>query len=193
MGYSENLKDCRVLIKDAVTGQLLADTQITDYDPQKKILKIRPSSLTVKKAELKNGPISALIFGENGLYEYSGALRVALIANEIEVSLSGGREKESRSNSRYDILVRGKAEAIVLENQKVFLRNPIEIVTKNISGNGVLIQAMAGSFEAGDCLQLMMEINGRKIRGDYKVLRKQNCNIWTEEYGCQKVDLKRER
>lgn len=187
MGFRGDLKNCRVLIKDVEGKRLLADTRITDYDIYKNIAKIRPSSLTVKAEEVKNGPISALVFCDNGLYEYSGSLRIVLIANEVEIKLFSGKQKESRKHLRYDIKLPGNVQALIIENQRILLRKPIEITSKNISKTGVLIQAMTGSFEPGDCLQLSLRLKDMEISGDYKVVRKQNGNLWTEEYGCRRV------
>lgn len=187
MGFRGDLKNCRVLIKDVDGKRLLADTRITDYDIYKNIAKIRPSSLTVKAEEVKNGPISALVFCDNGLYEYSGSLRIVLIANEVEIKLFSGKQKESRKHLRYDIKLPGNVQALIIENQRILLRKPIEITSKNISKTGVLIQAMTGSFEPGDCLQLSLRLKDMEISGDYKVVRKQNGNLWTEEYGCRRV------
>lgn len=191
MGFPGDLKNCRVLIREAMSGKLLADTLITDFDRFKNVLKIRPSSLKVAAEEVKPGPISALVFGNNTLYEYYGILRVALIANEIEVSLSGGKTREDRKNLRYEMQLNGKVEGIILEGKKIFLRKPIEVISKNISGTGVLIQTMAGALTLGDRMQLMLELHGKELRGDYEVMRMQNCNLWTEEYGCRNVTLER--
>lgn len=193
MGYPKDLKNCRVLIKDIASGELLADTQITDYDCRAQVLRIQQSGLRVKYEELQGGPVTALVFFQNMLYEYRGVLRKALTAGKIQISLFGGKEYENRQKYRYDMQMTGRIEGIIFGGQKVMLKEPIEVVSKNISGNGILMQAMAGSLEKGDYAEIFLDLKGTYVRGIYEVMRIQNQTLWTEEYGCRNILMIRER
>lgn len=192
MEYTGNLKNCRVLMKRVSNGELIADTVITDYDVNTNILKIRPSSLQIEKTLLKAEAVYVLVFTESGLYEYQGTIRGAVVANEIDVALAGKKEKESRETHRYAVQVKGSVDAIILEGQEVPLREPIEFVSRDVSAKGVLFRTITGSFEEGDKLRLTLDLAGTKLQGEYEVVRKQNGNLWTEEYGCRSVMLEKE-
>lgn len=189
----ERWKNCRVLIRDSKTGALVADTTIIDYDYKNNSAKIRPSSLRIERNEIKSRYVTALIFGERGLYEYSGILRPAVVANELQVVLFSGKEKENREHGRYELKAQGQIEAVYVEHQKIVLQKPIELMAKNISRTGILLQTMSGSMEVGDCVHLRLYSEDVEIRGDYQVMRKQNETLWTEEYGCRRVGARNRR
>ena len=116
-----------------------------------------------------------------------------VIANELEIDLYSGRVREDRKRSRYDIKAPGKVTGIQIAGKRITLRKPIEITTKNISANGLLIESEAGSFEKGDRILIRLDLGETTLRGMYEVVRIQNQNLWTEEYGCRHIAMGKSR
>lgn len=56
-----------------------------------------------------------------------------------------------------------------------------------MSANGVLFKGISGCLDVGMQLQLYMDVTDSGMRYEYKVVRKQNSNPKTEEYGCKMV------
>lgn len=190
MNYANELKGCRVIIRDIADDQIVADTKILAFDSYRNSLRIGASS--VNRYGKKS--VSVLILNRNGLiYEYAGTMRNAVIANEVEISLGAGRSKEDRKKARYKIETRGEVEAVILEGQTVFLHKPIEISTKNISANGILLETMSGSFEIGNRILLNFKLGESILKNRYEVIRVQNSNLCTEQYGCVLLSEKKIR
>ncbi len=179
----DKLIGCRIQVKDRKSSQLISDTRITAYDTVQKIVKISASGLKYFGQQ----EVSVLIFCPNRLLEYYGILERPVIANEFQIRLHSGRNKEDRKKQRYEMRAKGKVEGIVIEKQMITLRKPIEFVTHNISANGVLLEAMAGSFEKGNRIRILLDLGETTIQGVYEVVRVQNQNLWTTEYGCRYI------
>lgn len=183
MEYTGNLKNSRILVKDIIKNRVVADTIITEFNPHTNILKIRVSSLMCAN----EGKVSVLIFHNNRILEFNGRLHRPVIANEVEIALNSGKEKEERKCSRYVVQTEGNVSDIRLCGQMIALRKPIPIQTKNISASGVLFQAAAGSFEVGHRIRLIFRLNETVFQNEYKVVRTQSSGLWTEEYGCRMI------
>ena len=182
-----NLKNSRVLIKDIKKNQVIADTTIKTYDAHASILTVRVSSLVTPT----EGKVSLLIFDNDRILEFEGILRRPVIANDVDIYLASGKEKEDRKHSRYTIRTKGIVSGIRFGKTMVSLRRPIEIETKNISATGVLLQAQAGSFEVGHRIQLTFRLNDTLFQNEDKVVRIHNSSLWKEEYGCRMVRQRR--
>lgn len=182
-GHENDLVGCKIQVKDRKSSQLISDTRITAYDTVQKVVKISASGLKYSGQQ----EVSVLIFCPNRLLEYYGVLERPVIANEFEIRLHSGRNKEDRKKQRYEMKAKGQVEGIVIEKQMIILRKPIEFITHNISANGVLLETMAGSFEKGDRIQILLELGETTIQGEYEVVRIQNQNLWTTEYGCRYI------
>lgn len=179
----KQMESCKVVLRDAENGQLVAETRISEIDAARNAIKIPANSVMERATKA----VTVLIFGRDSLYEFYGVMRGQVLANTIEVALGKGQERENRSDVRYPVDTDGVVEAILYHHCKVILRKPIWVMTKNISANGVLIRTFAGSFEVGDQIQLLLDLKGRELRKQYEIVRKQNGGIWTEEYGCRGV------
>ncbi len=177
------LEGCKVVLRDAENGDLLAETQIVEADPRRNVIKIPASSVSVMGSK----PVTVLVFGRDTLYEFYGMMRGLNLANTVEIALGKGCSRENRADVRYPVNTDGVVEAILYKHCKVILRKPVWVMTKNISANGVLIRTFAGSFEIGDQIQLLLDLKGREMRKHYEIVRKQNGGIWTEEYGCRGI------
>ena len=180
-----NLKNSRVLIKDIKKNQVIADTTIKTYDAHASILTVRVSSLVTPT----EGKVSLLIFDNDRILEFEGILRRPVIANEVDIYLASGKEKEDRKHSRYTIRTKGIVSGIRFGKTMVSLRRPIEIETKNISATGVLLQAQAGSFEVGHRIQLTFRLNDTLFQNEYKVCgRKSMAAGWSDSAGERQSD-----
>lgn len=178
---ANDLKNCRVIIKELASGNAIADTRIQEFDANRNVLKISASSI----AGNKERQISAIVFCRNeGIREYYGRVKRTVTANQVEIELAKGSDGEKRKRQRYDLREKGVIEAIEIEETRIELRKPMEMQTKNISSNGVLFEGMPGSFVPGDCIWIYLQLGDEPFRRKCKVLRIQNSSLKTEEYGC---------
>lgn len=184
-----SLKNCRVLIKDTKRERVIADTKIQEFNAHKNMIRISVSSLN----SVDDDQIYILVFGQEGIYEYNGYIRRPIIANEVEVVLSARREKKDRASQRYELEIAGEVEAVSVNHQKVYLRKPIPVTTINFSAVGVLFQSMAQSFDVGDQLELFLNMGESGMYGEYQVVRTQNSNYDSEEYGCRMIQMRKDR
>lgn len=182
MSYLLNFKDCRILIKDPVTNHLLADTTVSSYDPHSNKVRIYASRMTVIP---ESRPVQTWIFTGKTIYEYSGRLRHTITDDEVEIALYAGHTKEYRENSRYKIEASGIIEGIIIGTQRIRLRKPIEIMTRDISRNGILFEAMAESLECGSAFMLALRTPVQWYRNEYQVVRIHKIGLEREAYGCQ--------
>lgn len=183
MAYTTNLKGCRVLVKDIEDGKIIARTVSKSFDLHNKILSIPASSVNVYEAQ----PVIVWIFSGNNIYEYNGQMKRTVIANEVEIVLSSGRLKEDRRADRYQVEMEGSVNSIVIDGQSVKLRRPLAFSTINVSENGLLFKTMSGSFESGDQIGLSLKASLENKDSLYRVVRIHNAALWTEEYGCHKL------
>ena len=175
------VKNCRILIKNAENGQIIADTKIVRFNRLTNSVYISADSLR----ERKYYNITAIIFAKKCLYEFCGTIKGALIDNEIEVLLGKSTEKESRARTRYPVALGGNIDGIIIEDKMIKLRKAIYIQTINMSANGILMKADSGCFDIGDCFSLNLEMEDSEIQLNCKIVRIQNSSMLTEEYGCR--------
>lgn len=183
------VKNCRILIRNEEDGQIIADTEIIRFDELTNSAYISADSLK----ERKRYKISAIIFAQKGLYEFTGTIKGVLVGNEIEVLLGKSKEKENRARTRYPMALAGNIDGILIEDRMINLRKPMHIRTINMSANGVLMKADSGCFGMGDCFSLKLQVKDGEIQLNCKVVRIQNSNMLTEEYGCRISEIWIER
>ena len=175
------VKNCRILIRNEENGQIIADTEIIRFDSRTNSAYIRADSLE----ERKYYNISAHIFAKKCIYECFGTIKGAVVDNEIEVLLGKGKEKESRSGTRYPVALAGNIDGIIIEGKMIKLRKAMYIQTINMSANGILMKADSGCFCVGDCFSLNLKIEDGEIQLNCETVRIQNRSMLTEEYGCR--------
>ena len=173
-----NLKNCRVIIREQKKNSVLADTVILGHNLLTNIIKVRE-------------PVGLLVFLENKIYSYLGTVQGAVIANEMSIALYDEEQKKGRKFERYEIEASGKIEGVRIKNNMITLHKPIPVTIKNMSANGVLFKGISGCLDVGMQLQLYMDVTDSGMRYEYKVVRKQNSNPETEEYGCKMVAKKK--
>ncbi|MEG0963455.1 MAG: PilZ domain-containing protein [Lachnospiraceae bacterium] len=181
MAYEKKLKDCRIIVRDMSTGKTIADTIIEEYDWRKNIVAISAMSLKNKECE----KISALIIGNEGLYEFLGNIRRINLVDEVEIALYKGKEKEGRKCRRYEYTAHGIVENVKILNNNIKLHKPIDVDMVNMSANGILIRTFTGSFSRNDEIQINLKLNEKDIILKCEIMRIQNTTLWTEEYGCR--------
>ncbi len=180
------LKNRRIIIKDIESGRIIADTQIIRYNSLSNSVMISTASFQEKKFY----NISAIIFTEKGLYESSGTIRGIITGNEIEVFLGRSREKEDRAKTRYPISVVGNVKGIYIDNKEVSLQRGIQIETINMSANGILIKADAGSFDVGEVFTLLLDMGKETLDLQCEIVRIHKSDILLEEYGCRIEEIR---
>lgn len=183
------VKNCRILIRNEEDGQIIADTEIIRFDELTNSAYISADSLK----ERKRYKIFAIIFAPKGLYEFTGTIKGVLVGNEIEVLLGRSKEKESRARTRYPMALAGDIDGIMIEDRMINLRKPMHIQTINMSANGILMKADSGCFGMGDSFSLKLKVKDGEIQLICKIVRIQNSNMLTEEYGCRISEIWIER
>ena len=180
------LKNRRIIIKDIENNRVIADTQIIRYNSSVNSVMISAASFQEKKFY----NISAIIFTEKGLYESSGTIRGTVTGNEIEVFLGKSKEKEDRAKTRYPISLEGNVKGIYIDNKEVSLHRGIHIETVNMSANGILMKADAGSFEVGEIFTLLLEMGKNTLELQCEIVRIHKSDILLEEYGCRIEEIR---
>ena len=183
MIFIKGVENRRVVLRNAESGELVADTRIVECDSKRNIIRVPAISISIKE-EIR---VDVLVFAQTGLQEYNGIMRGASISETVEVALSRGREKENRGSKRFPVHTEGLVEGICYKGGTVILNRPIWIRTNNISRRGLLFCSYPGCFEIGDQIQLVLDIQGSEFRAVYEVVRRQNSGTWSEEYGCRMI------
>lgn len=186
MIYINGVENRRVVLRDAESGELIADTRVVECDSMRNVLRISAQSVSVKEERR----VDVLVFAQDGLLEFNGVMRGTSILESVEVALSRGRERENRGSKRFPVHVEGEVEGVLYKGQTVLLNRPIRIRTRNISRKGLLFCSYPGCFEIGDQLQLSLDIQGSKLRAIYEIVRRQKEGTESEEYGCKRVSGK---
>ena len=183
------IKNRRILIKNTEDNRIIADTKIIRFDSLTNSVHISADSL----ADRRYYRISAFVFAEDCLYEFCGTITGVLVENEIEVLLGKSKEKEDRARTRYPVALEGNIGGIMIEDRLIQLRKAIHIKTINMSANGVLMEADSGCFHVGDIFSLNLTVDDGEIELMCEIVRIQNSNMLTEEYGCRTKEIWIER
>ena len=183
------IKNRRILIKNADNGEIIADTKIIRFNSRTNSVHISADSLKDRKYY----NISAYIFAEDCLYELFGTIKGVLVDNEIEVFLGKSKEKEDRAKTRYPVALEGSICGIIIEDKTIRLRKAMRIETINMSANGILMKGDSGCFHIGDLFLLNLVLEKSVIELTCKIVRIQNECMLTEEYGCRINEISIER
>ncbi len=185
------LKNRRILIKNMEDDTVIADTVILRFKSASNSVIISADSLQEKKFY----NISAMIFMDKCLYEFSGTIRGAVVENEIEVFLGKSKAKESRTMTRYPISLEGSIKGVYIDAKEISLHKSIHIKTINMSASGVLLQADVGCFNIGEIFSLVLETQEGVLEMRCEVVRIQEAEasseedqedmMLREEYGCR--------
>ena len=177
------LKSRRILIKRSDDGRVVADTKILRYSKDNNICFVAADSL----ADKGSYNVTVLIFGPDTLYEYEGNIAGGVVDNTVAVLLGRHREKEERRKQRYAISTKGIVTELCFGDREVKLGKPMVLMTVNMSSKGILVKMDSGSLEKGDCFRMIIPVEGRTLTFFCTVVRIQNDDMLTEEYGCEIV------
>ena len=178
----KKIKNCRILLRDSISGQLVADTTVESFDGKRNMLTIASGAL---QGQVKN-KLSLLVLAREGVLEYSGNLRK--ISNGVaEIALYGERKKEDRNFTRYDMKTEGRVEALLIGDTRIELRKPVPVSILNISANGILFRGDIDAFRRGSKVRVRVGLKDNSFVGEYEIVRSQNRNKETAEYGCRNI------
>jgi len=85
---NKNLKNCRIFVRDSITGELVADTLVEGYDAKRNVMNISASAI---RGPAENR-LSLLVLTKGGVLEFSGNLR-KFFSGMAEIALFGERKK----------------------------------------------------------------------------------------------------
>ncbi len=177
----KEIKNRRIIIKDAKDNQTIADTKIIRYNSEVNSVYISAPSMPDKKIY----QVYAVIFTEKGLYNFCGSIRGVIRENEMEVFLGKCETKEDRKAVRYLLSFEGSMEGVYIGEAKVMFRRAIPIETIDMSSNGILLKAGTGFFRIGEKYSLLLKINGDILKMQCEIVRTRNDGTLAEEYGCR--------
>ncbi len=156
MGLNDNLKQSRIVIREAAQGETIADTTIVSHDMETGRIAIETESLPVEEG----ATISALVFSKSGLFETQGTID-AKNGNSTEIILYEGSEKDDRHAVRYQVNIQGKVDLITRQEEKYYEEFEIDVL--NMSSIGLLAQAPQGAVKEGDTIRFSAVTKGQRI------------------------------
>lgn len=156
MSLSENLKQSRIVIREAAQGETIADTTIVSHDMETSRITIETESFPVEDG----ATISALVFSKSGLFETQGTVGTKS-GNSIEIVLYEGSDKDDRHAVRYQVNIQGKVDLITRQGEKLY--EDFEIAVLNMSSIGLLAQAPQGTIKDGDVVRFSAVTKGQRI------------------------------
>ncbi len=179
---NKNLKNCRIFVRDSITGELVADTLVEGYDAKRNVMNISASAI---RGPAENR-LSLLVLTKGGVLEFSGNLR-KFFSGMAEIALFGERKKEDRNFTRYDVNTEGRVEALLIGSNRVDLRKPVPVFILNLSANGILFRGDIDAFRRGSKVRVRIGLKDTAFVGEYEIVRSQNRNKETAEYGCRNI------
>ncbi|MDE6983250.1 MAG: PilZ domain-containing protein [Lachnospiraceae bacterium] len=175
------IKNHRIIIKDASNNQTIADTEVIRYNSSVNSVIVSTQGLLEKKCY----QIYAFLFAESYLYKCSGTIREVLRADEIEVFLGKYETIEERHAIRYSLALEGSVEGVYIDGNEVLFQKPMPIKTVNMSSTGILLHADDGCFQMGESYALLLKTNIGELKMQCEVVRITNSDGMTADYGCR--------
>ncbi len=177
---------CRVVIPFTDMGISSHETKIIEHNRQFHTIKIKIdganfiSSLT---------HISIVIFTKDDILHFMGSVRKSFDINTIEIAIYNGKHKEDRRNPRYDISSCGLVSSLCISRQFITLRTPLMVNVINISSSGALVRTLPNAFFKGSIFSLDLELNGSEMKLMCLVVRVNELDAETANYGCEFVPV----
>lgn len=177
----KEIKNRRIIIKDAEDERTIADTEIISYDSIANSILIPANSIQDKKFYR----ISAIVFAENALYKFYGTIRGVVRSHGIEVFLSKRETEKERQAARYPVDLEGKIEGKYADGKINMFTRMIPVNAVNMSSNGILLKADTGFFQTDEIYSLLLKTDVGTLRMQCEIVRIQNTGTWSKEYGCR--------
>lgn len=181
MVYEKELKNHRILVRNIDNDDIVADAEIKEFDWKTNTVRLSAGTLKDKNC-LR---VTALIFGSEGIYEYSGTVRKKGASGTVEIALYNGKEKVTRNYKRYHLNTKGTIKSVVTEDGKQKTTTPFKVEVVNMSGSGVLIKADKGSLKVKDKIVLNPLLDETELTLECAVVRERDLGKHDAEYGCQ--------
>lgn len=175
------IKNHRIIIKDAADNRTLADTEVIRYNSSVNSVIISSQSIPKRKFY----QIYAFVFAESYLYKCNGTIREMQKGDEIEVFLGKYESMEERHAVRYSLGLEGSVEGVYIDGNEVPFQKPMPIKTVNMSSTGILLHADDGCFQIGESYALLLKTNIGELKMQCEVVRVTNSDGMTADYGCR--------
>lgn len=177
----KEIKNHRILIKNAEDDRTIADTEIISFDSDVNSILIPADSIQDKKFY----QISAIIFAENGLYKFYGTIRGVVRSRGIEVFLSKRETEKERRAARYPVDLKGKIEGVYTDGKINIFHKEIPVNAVNMSSHGILLKVETGFFQVGEVYSLLLKTDIGTLRMLCEIVRIHNADTRSREYGCR--------
>ena len=178
MGLHEDLKNCRIVVRDVESGRTIADTTILTYDEKSGQIRVATGGIVLEK----NRKISALIFSRSGLFENQGTVGDRDEETTL-ITLYEGIAKNDRHAVRYRVNIRGEIDRIVRPFTGK-IEEKIDITVLNMSSIGLLVQVPAGKIREKDVIRFSAVSKGQRLVITAEVMRVAGAENGMENIGC---------
>lgn len=175
MSLSEDLRQCRIVIRETAKGETIADTTILTHDMTTSRIEIETDGLTVKEGVT----ISALVFSKSGLFETQGTVGAG-DGNRTKIVLYEGSDRDDRHAIRYQVNINGTVDSITRQDEKI--TGDFEITVLNMSSIGLLVTAPEGRIKEGDIVRFLAVSKGQRI-----IITAQTTRVETEGEGKERI------
>lgn len=177
MSLNENLRQCRIVIRESAQGETIADTTILTCNVETSEIEIETDSFPVEEG----ATISALVFSKSGLYETQGTVG-AKDGKKTVIALYEGSDKDDRHAVRYQVNITGTVDTITRKEEKI--PGDFEITVLNMSSIGLLVQAPEGRIEENDVIRFSAITKGQRIIITAQATRVEEVEAGKEKIGC---------
>ncbi len=180
-----NMVGHKVVVRAQQDGRFLFESKVVEQNNKFHTISIALNNRSV----IGNASRFSLdIFAPEHIIEYNGTLRKGAVINAIELAVYGGREKDYRTSSRYDLAGHGNVIAVGYGEQIVKLHKPLEVLVENISANGVLIVSQPSVFFKKSIVKLSLKGDEFSAILKCEVVRIKDRSISSTEYGCKLLE-----
>lgn len=177
----KEVKNRRIIIKNAEDNQTIADTEIISFDSNTNSILIPAESIQDKKFYR----ISAIIFAKDSLYKFHGTIRGTVRGQGIEVFLSKRETEKERQAARYPVDLWGKIEGVYTDGKINIFNNEIPVNAVNMSSNGILLKTETGLFQIGEIYSLLLKTDVGTLKMECEIIRTQGTGTRSKNYGCR--------
>lgn len=177
MGLNEDLRQCRIVIRDTAQGKTIADTTILTHDTTTSEIEVETDRIILEEGTT----ISALVFSKSGLYETQGTVGVKT-GKKTAIELYEGSSKDDRHAVRYQVNITGTVDTITRNGEKI--PGDFELTVLNMSSIGLLVQAPEGKIEEGDVIRFLAVTKGQRIIITAQANRVEEVESGKEKIGC---------
>ena len=151
----KEIKNHRIIIKDADSNQTIADTEVIRYN-----------------TSVNSVVISAKNIPKKNYYE-------------VEVFLGKYETIEDRHAVRYSLALEGIVVGRYIDGEEIAFEKPLPIRTANMSSTGILLRADDGCFQKNERYALLLRTNAGELKMQCEVVRIMNSDGGTADYGCR--------